>query len=115
MTSNQRKKAFNLLEDGANYQETADVVGCTREEIAEVFGKMFRDKERRAKHDGAYPAIHEWKQEHGYNNHDLALLCGVHPGTVNNYLRGSMAATKGFIDKILELTGMTYEDAFRKR
>jgi hypothetical protein len=114
MTSKQRKEAFNLLEDGRNWQETADAVGVTRDEIAMTFGAMFPDKKRRAKHGGAYPNIHAWKLRNGVNNDDLAAMSGISHATVSKYLRGDDCATKNFIDFILELTGMTYEECFAK-
>ena len=96
--------------DGTLYRD-GDV---TKEEIEDVFGGLFRDKQRRSNHGGVYPHIKAWKLNTGITNNDLAALSGLSVNAVGSYLRGSEKMPKFFIDIVLKLSGMTYEEAFKK-
>ena len=44
----------------------------------------------------------------------FAKLLGCGSSTVGKYLSGKAQPNKQIIDKILEITGMTYEEAFKQ-
>lgn len=113
-TKEEKLKMFSMRLDGASLQEIGDEFGVTREYIRQII----QEPERRARPRGElcgciYPNIKAWaiRNRHPYSH--IARLCGYSNTTVVwNALTGRSNPTKKVIDKILDATGMTYEEAF---
>lgn len=60
----------------------------------------------------AYPILRGYILENHLSVKGFAEKCGVSPHTMHDMLFGRATPTKTTIDKVLEATGMTYEDAF---
>ena len=61
-----------------------------------------------------YPNILKWLDDHDMTFLDFAIETGLGDNAAANVIYGRHDPQKHVIDKILELTGMTYEEAFRK-
>lgn len=109
LTKEQILDACSMRLDGYTLQEIADKYGVTRQYIATLVP-------RNAKTNTicTFPLIKNWMAQNGYNGKKIAEFCGVTPNAVYAWLKGSNSITKANIDKILQLTGMTYEEAFRE-
>ena len=59
-----------------------------------------------------YPAIAQWLYEHRCTYAKLAEMIGAPDASVSRWMNGRHKLSKPTIDKILEVTGLTYEQAF---
>ncbi len=59
-----------------------------------------------------YPMIEKYMEENGISQAKLSRLCDIPYTTLNNFLNGRKDIKKSDIDKILQVTGMTYEECF---
>ena len=61
-----------------------------------------------------YPAISKWFKEHNMSFEAMAKGRGVTGAGIKYVLRGQRGGTKKIIDAVLDATGMTYEEAFKR-
>lgn len=61
-----------------------------------------------------YPAVKEFAKERHMTARDLADAAGFSESTLKQILNGTRNPSKRSIDKLLTLTGMSYEETFRK-
>lgn len=110
MTKEQKLEACSMRFDGVSIQEIADHFGVTREYIRQITPTINTLAVRRKKLDSyIYPNISRWMKENRVCASKLAKTIGISPVTVSNMLSGRVNTTKSTIDKVLEVTGMTYE------
>ena len=62
-----------------------------------------------------YPAIEVYMIKNELSLRQFAEKCGIPTSTMCRLLKGKTEPTKSTIDKILNETGMTYEQCFRER
>lgn len=103
-------KAFEMHLNGHTYQEIADMLGASKQRIAQILPHE-RDG-RLSKKECIYPKIRDYMQENGLSYFALAKKISVSPPAIINFLSGEKGATKTTIDKILLGIGLTYEEAF---
>ena len=60
-----------------------------------------------------YPNIRAWCLENGYSYLRIAKETGMSEPGIRLFLTGKRGGTKYTIDAILDLTGLTYQEAFR--
>ena len=107
MTKAERLEAYRMRLDGVPVIEIAQHFGVSRQhlyDILPVSGKPVRGC--------IYPHINEWITDNDSCAQDLANRAGVSYNGLSEFLKGNVGARKPTIDKILEVTGMTYEYAF---
>lgn len=61
-----------------------------------------------------FPKVMEWMGKNGISQRELARKSGYDPKTVSCYLLGDTPPSYYFILAVLELSGMTFEEAFGK-
>jgi predicted transcriptional regulator len=111
MTNEQRVEAYKMLLDGATYREVGEKFGLTHQRIHQIFsGQISKVK----KYACIYPNIRRWIVENHITQPVFAEMVGVCPAAIHHYLSGKREPNKKTIDKILEVTGMTYEEAFKR-
>lgn len=107
MTKAERLEAYRMRLDGVPIIQIAQHFGVSRQhlyDILPVAGKPVRGC--------IYPHINEWITDNDSCAQDLAQRIGVSYNSLLEFLKGKVASGKPTIDKILEVTGMTYEYAF---
>lgn len=109
MTKEQILDMCKMRIDGHALQEIADKYGCTIECVRQLTPKRGYKRDK-----SVYPAINRWMEERNITMAYLSEMCGLSKGTISNTLNGRNSPTKYVIDKILLVTGLKYEDAFRK-
>lgn len=112
MTNDQKKEAFSMLVDGATYTEVAEKFGVSRQRVNQIFGSVFGESVWEKDKYAKYPAISNFMREERISLNKLSERTLRTPSTVGNYLSGKTDIPKSFIDEILKITGMTYEEAF---
>lgn len=117
------KKCVSMIWEGYTKSEIAAATGKTEEGVystARRYGidDILKNTTRNKLSSGVtciYPEIAKYILEH-YNGHRrdfwMALNCGTDP-TNRRILEGERLPNKAWIDAVLRLTGMTYEEAFR--
>lgn len=110
---------FKMRLDGATYQEIADKYGITRQRV-ECILKM---REPSKKHSNKkyekciYKGLREWLQQNNYKLNDLQNLISKNKQRqAGNSLRMKLCGEREFrlseINKIINFTGMTFEELF---
>ena len=114
MISNEDKvKMFSMRLEGATFQEIADKFGISRQRVQQLLCSN-RPSTRKTLNKIVYPNIAKWLDDNGMNIYCFGERCGLSSTSLRNFLLLDLGCTKYTIDKILEVTGLTYEEAFRK-
>lgn len=114
MTIDEKVEAYRMRLEGSSLREIADKFGVSMERIRQIVppteGKTWSK-------DGmwsrcVYPGIGQWLFENRCSYAKLAELIGAPQSSVSRWMNGINKLNKPTIDKILDVTGMTYEQAF---
>lgn len=114
MTIDQKVEAYRMRLEGATLQSIADRFEVSLEWIRQIVppieGKTWSLEGMRNR--CVYPGIAQWLYENRCTYAKLAELIGVPQASVSRWMNGVHKPNKPTIDKILKVTGMTYEQAF---
>lgn len=112
----QKAECYRLRQEGYTLQWLGDRYGLTRERIRQIMEAHERKLAGLGERLSSciYPEMRKWMIMHDENYTSLAEKCGVHMATMRNGLTGRTTIGKEVIDKVLAITGMSYEEAFRK-
>lgn len=114
MTVDQKVEAYRMRLEGATLRECAEKFGVSREYIRQITPPVETHPRRRSNYDGCiYPNIKEWLYQNRYSYCSFSKLLACTPMSVYNALMGKVSPNKKLIDKILDATGMSYEEAFK--
>ena len=114
MTNDEKVEAYRMRLEGATLQEVADRFGVTREWIRALTpAPEKRGKKKRNHKNIIYPNINKFLYENRHSYSSFAKLIGMSGNAVYRALTGATSPTKKLIDRVLEATDMTYEEAFR--
>jgi transcriptional regulator with XRE-family HTH domain len=100
---------------GKTYREIAEQYGVTRQAIADACGKYEEGKFKPWTEERCiYPNLRKWLNENKVSMKEFIRRAGNIPGgntdsLFRNYFKGKNEPRKGVIDKMLEVTGLTYE------
>lgn len=61
-----------------------------------------------------YPSIEKYMTDHNISLREFARRCGVPSSTMSRLMNGQTEPYKSTIDKILSVTGLSYEECFRE-
>lgn len=109
-----------LREKGLTYTEIAKELGISRQAVAQVLGKEQKAHFRPWTSDRCiYVGVRNWLNENRITMAELIRELGLvrNPALYDRYRRyldGRTELRKHTIDKLLEITGLTYEEAFRQ-
>lgn len=118
MSTLEEKKA--LRDQGLTYQEIADRLGISRQAVNMSLAGYNPRLFRHVTETGCiYPNLRRWMNDNKVSPRELTRRIGYEPFQGNivrteNRLRGSLEMKKSFIDGVLRVTGMKYEEAFWK-
>lgn len=63
---------------------------------------------------GQYISIENYMRTQGISLREFSNRCGIAPSTMSRFLSGKTDIQKSNIDKILKVTGMSYEECFEE-
>lgn len=123
MTTEQKLKAVEMRLNGATLEEIANEFGCSRQYINQEFKKMYQimTTSRCQKISRIiYKGVANWLLDNGKSVSTLASMVyeNYTPRKGTNFfekMRGERVLTIQEIKKILEVTGMTFEECFEER
>ena len=107
MTKTERLEAYRMRLDGVPVIRIAERFGVSRQYIYDIIPNVGKPVK-----GCIYPNLNEWMMDNEMGVFDLARAINVSPSGLADFLRGQHDTRKKTIDKILNVTGMTYEHAF---
>lgn len=116
-----REQAIALRRKGMTYQEIADSMGVSKAYVAVLLDKTVKTSNFHIWpiELSPYPVLTQWMNDHQMTRQELAEKLGYSPSTSSCYIITKIMKTDKFtkkeIDKLLEITGMTYEELFKKQ
>jgi predicted transcriptional regulator len=118
MATKQEKMA--LREQGMTYRQIADHFGISYQAVAQALGEYNPNHFKYISETGCvYPNLRKWLNDNKVGKSEFARRCGYanvycNKKRMDYYLTGRNDPPKNVIDKILMVTGLTYEQAFSK-
>lgn len=114
MTNRDKAEAYFMRLEGKSFQEIANQFGVSRQNIHRILNGVCERTPRRSLDTVVFPEIRNYMSENRLSFNSFSNLLGISVGAVINGLCGKNDITKNFIDRVLDTTGMTYEQAFKK-
>ena len=110
-------KILDLRKEGLKYKEIADQVGCSVQYVAQICSKGNPGHFRFVGDDCVYPNLRKWMNENKVSRKEFLRRMGLttHPSNYERfcwYVKGKSFPRKDYIDKMLSVTGLTYETMF---
>lgn len=112
MTNEQKAEAYLMLLEGSTYEEVAQKMGVSKQRIHQLIPNV--GSTVRQSTFWIYPNIGRWMRCNRCTLKIMSNLLGCNAASLGRYMRGETQPDKLVIDKILEVTGMTYEEAFKQ-
>lgn len=113
ITREQKVEMFKMRMNGVSFEEIGNKYGISKQRVQQLLQTTIH-KPRELSRKCVYPNLKKWCLEHDASFRQLALLAGITPTTIYAKLSGEVSFTQKQIDKILGVTGMTYEEAFAR-
>lgn len=82
--------------------------------LDEALTRPVRHKLPPRKYKAVYPNLLRWIDDHGMSVRDFSAYVDIEYNAIVRTLYGFTLPSKRTIDKILEATGMTYEECFKE-
>lgn len=115
MTNKEKAQMFEMRLDGYTLQAIADKFGVTKQYVSTILPPMkqgYKATPSKTLKIIKYPNIEKWMRQNQCNMKRLSGLTGLGVVRIRRGLCCEFDMHKSTIDKILEVTGMTYEEAF---
>lgn len=107
-------------ERGMTYREIADKYGVSKQNVAQACGKM-RDNwfKPYTSDEVVYPNLLRWLNENRISRSEMLRRMGqawgvAHQGDLTRWFRGASYPQKRTIDKLIEVTGLSYEELWER-
>lgn len=120
MLGENAKAARELRAQGKTYQSIADELNISRQRVGQICGKYNPRYFRTISEKGCvYPALRKWRNENMISNNEMCRRffgnsSQANVVRLNEKQAGRKELKKRDIDKLLEITGMKYEELFAK-
>ena len=111
MTNAEKIDAFDMRLNGSTWREIGDKHNITGEAVRKVLERAMRHKNRKYR-SIAYPNVGMWMKENNMSLKRLSEKVGVSYCTIRYIINGKGFASKEVINKLLKVTGMTFEQFF---
>lgn len=116
----EERKAYmrSLYESGMTYEEIGETLGVSQQRVYQMIGGEYKNHFRRVSEKSCvFVGLRNWLNDNKVNVSDLVrriygeFYAESHKRLASK-LRGRTEFKKAEIDKLLEITGLTYEEAF---
>lgn len=119
MTKEEILAAFEMRLEKKTYADIGEVLGLTpsaiHHSLLSVLSSNGKTRRRSPKARYIYENIENWMIENKVTFTAFALMCGVGETTIRLVLAGDRKPSKNVKSAILRVTGLSPEDAFKKR
>lgn len=113
-----REKALELREQGYTYTQIAQKIGVSRQRVQQICGKQVSYMFQHIKAEACiYPNLRAWMNENKVSRNEFVRRMGYTADALNitrlsRIMKGEQHPRKYFIDLMLKVTGMPYEEMF---
>ncbi len=115
MTREQKIEAFTMRMDGATYQEIGDKFGVTKQRIEQILHPQ-GIKRAKISHQCIYSGLSQYMERLNLTYGQLADIFEVNSiPAIRKKILGISQFKINEIERILEKTGMTFEECFKKK
>jgi transcriptional regulator with XRE-family HTH domain len=109
--------AQSLREQGYTHQQIAEQLGVSRQYICHICGKQDPCHFQYVTDKCVYPNLRKWMNDNKVSRAELLRRMGYQPisgnyGKLEAIMMGIFLPNKAYIDKMLAVTGLTYEALF---
>ena len=115
ITPPQKAEMAAMRKQGMTYREIAQHFSVTENRVWQILTRRTTRTERHRIDCYIFPNIAKWMNNTGTSLYRLADLTGYNATTISGYLRGLHDAPLTFIKALLEVSGMTFEEAFETK
>ena len=113
MTNEQKVIAKEMLENGHTYKEVGDYFGVSRQRIHALFpSSSKRARHKPGEYNYIYPNVNKFMKDNKLSLMEMYRGTGIHYNHLHKIFYGEQNPSKRIIDKLLNYTGMTYEEMF---
>lgn len=123
LSEEQRMDCVRMRREGAALKDIAHEYGVSMPSVSKIINRYAPELVRRKTFGSisaynlqekcVYPGLAKWMIQNRTTPNELGRMARVGDGmTIYNMLFGKSNLRKGSIDKILQVTGLTYEEAF---
>lgn len=118
-TAEEREKFREELRNGKTLQQIGNENGISRQRVAQLVGAV-QPMKQWYKTYSVYPAIDSWLKYNRITITTFTQMLGYaananNQNNVSKRLMGKVNLQKDFIDAVLKVTGLKYEEAFKER
>lgn len=116
--TDQARKMMEAREQGLSYKEISAMFGVSKQRVGQVLGQYNPNQFRSISETGCiYPIWRKWMNENMVSRYELLRRMGLQAVPRNGqvlgtYMKGEASPRKSYIDKLLKVTGLTYEELF---
>ena len=114
MTIDEKVEAFRMRLEGNTIQEIANRFGVSKQYISKELRTERKKSNEKIVNACIYPNIRKFLVQEQLTCRDFSGEFGLSYATLYNTLTGKAEPRKKTIDRILECTGLSYEEAFSK-
>lgn len=107
-------KIPEMRKQGYTIKEIAKELHVSKSVICELAPKGINNRKPEYQAKYKYPNIKRWIAKNKVPARKLAKRLEIPESTLRAYMQGKVDIRKSVIDKILEITGMSYEQAFEE-
>lgn len=117
---NRKKQMQELRNKGFSYEEIGKIMGISHQRVHQIIGKGNKALFRPIKPTGCvFDGIRQWMNENQISISELVRIiygntCPENYNRIRSYLTARNDIRKTLIDKILSITNLTYEEAFKR-
>jgi len=118
MTREQKIEAFTMRLDGMSYQVIADKFNVSKQCIQQMLiGGTRRNQFRKWESEFVYPNLYKYMNSNGFRTlkkFQEHLGLDITPSYFGKRCKGELSFSIEEAQKIIEVTGMSFEEAFKK-
>ena len=113
MTIDEKVEAFRMRLEGSTLEEIANHFGVSKQYISQEL-TIERERKRSISAKCIYPNLKNFMRQNRLTGKSFAKKTGICYPTLCRVLSGETDAHKKTIDRILEYTGFSYDQAFSR-
>ena len=115
MNRDDKIEVFKMRLDGFSYQEIAEKFGVSKQYINQMLQNVISERRNKAVNKIVYPNIANWLKDNDCSISEFAIRVGIRRSILYNKLYGRNKFNSDEIKRILDVTGMKFEECLKMK